>query len=205
MSKEQIRLRMKKERNSMTLEERLLLNPNIDYRLYQTIQYRACTKLFAYLSMGSEVDTWHIICKALKEHKSVFLPRVEGTRMNFYQVFDLDNLVKSKFGIYEPPLEDINRYELPIEDLFPVNSSISETLQHNLMLLPGLAFDMEGNRIGYGAGYYDRYLAQYPEQHFYKIGIAYDLQLVNSCEAKDYDAKVHEILTPTQRIVCNRS
>ncbi|MDF2943696.1 MAG: hypothetical protein K0S01_2554 [Herbinix sp.] len=77
-----------------------------------------------------------------------------------------------------------------------------ETKIDNLMLLPGLAFDPTGNRIGYGAGYYDRYLSTYPPDHFYKIALAYDFQIKEKIIASEYDVKADAILTPTRRIQC---
>ena len=71
------------------------------------------------------------------------------------------------------------------------------------MLLPGLAFDPEGNRIGYGAGYYDRYLAKYPKDYFLKIALAYDFQILKQIKGNEHDVKADMIITPNQIIKCS--
>jgi 5-formyltetrahydrofolate cyclo-ligase len=80
-----------------------------------------------------------------------------------------------------------------------LNSADKETL---LMLLPGLAFDLGGNRIGYGAGYYDRYLSKHQKDHFLKVALAYDFQVYDHLEADEFDIRADLILTPTRLISC---
>lgn len=194
MIKNEIRLKLKEQRDKLTSKERDKLGIAISNRLFQTDAYINCNMIFSYLSFRSEVDTREIIRQSVKEGKEVFIPRVEDKDMDFYKVQDLEGLILSKFGIPEPPKEEKNRYQEQSGLSYP-----------KLMFLPGLAFDLNGNRIGYGAGYYDRYLSAFPLTHFYKIGLAYDFQVVDKIPSDEFDVQVDAIMTPSCLINCNQS
>jgi 5-formyltetrahydrofolate cyclo-ligase len=180
----------------LSVEERKSYSQLIQERLRMTKEYQNCNHLFAFVSFGTEVNTLDIIRQAFIDNKKVSVPKVEAKGMEFYEVHSLDGLISSKFGVPEPLSSEDTRYKTMIHS--------SETEQENrLMLLPGLAFDSTGNRIGYGAGYYDRYLSKFPSNHFYKMAIAYDFQLMEQITAEDYDIKADAIITPTQRIQCS--
>lgn len=192
MTKNEIRLRLKEQRDKITSAEQNKLDKEISNRLFQTKAYQNCKMIFTYLSFRSEVDTRAIIQKSLLDGKDVFLPRVEDKNMDFYQIRNLEGMIISKFGVSEPPKEVINRY----------NKTQDYPVKQNLMLLPGLAFDSKGNRIGYGAGYYDRYLSEFSLTHFYKIGLAYDFQVIENIPTDEFDIKADAILTPDGLINC---
>lgn len=193
MTKEQIRKAMKEQRNRLTGAERSCQNLSLLNRLQTETPYITCESLFAFVSFGTEADTRAILRQAFSDRKKVYAPRVNANGMEFYQIHNLDRLIISKFGVPEPLEEESKRYR-----------GDTEAGSFKVMLLPGLAFDGYGNRVGYGAGYYDRYLDNYPENHFYKIAIAYDFQVVNQIEAEEYDHCVNQILTPTRVIDCYR-
>jgi 5-formyltetrahydrofolate cyclo-ligase len=194
MTKAEIRRDMKILRSNISEVERKDWDATIRRQLQQTEEYQCCKTLFCYVSFGSELDTGPIILQALQEGKVVYVPRVdEKHRMQFYRIHDLGGLQPSRFGVPEPSGEEEKRYQL-------------EAAIHShdipLMLLPGLAFDITGNRIGYGAGYYDRYLLEFHQSHFYKMALCYDFQLIEHIEAQEYDIGVDTIITPTKRIKC---
>lgn len=199
MTKEELRIHMKNKRNSLTPQEFLHQNTEIRNRLFASEEYRSCKLLFTYLSFGSEVDTWEIVKTALSgnsgDKKRVFLPRVEGKLMNFYEVTDLNSLKKSKFGVPEPD----ESHQQP----FDLSGKGMEASAERLMLLPGLAFDPAGNRVGYGAGYYDRYLMGKNKDAFCKLALAYDFQMIDQIQAESFDVKVDSIITPQRSINCN--
>lgn len=196
MTKEQIRIDMKNERNAFSKEERSFQNSEIAKKLYEMDQYRKCTDLFTYVSFQSEVDTREIITDAFLGNKRVFAPRVEGRDMNFYEINDFYSLIPSKFGVPEP------KPGKPYVSTNDINSNDKNDREIRLMLLPGLAFDPEGNRIGYGAGYYDRYLARFSKDYFLKIALAYDFQILKQVNGTEYDVKADMIITPNQIIKC---
>lgn len=191
MTKSEIRILMKNQRNELPKSIRNEYNANILSKLLNLNDYIECDMLFTYLSFGSEIDTIAIINNALKSNKKVYIPRVEGSYMNFYEIDDLNGLIRSKFGILEPEDNFKKKYIKPLS---------SE--KNKLMLLPGLAFDKQGNRIGYGAGYYDKYLSQYNNDEFIKIGLSYDFQLLEHITKEQYDIGADFIVTPEKIYIC---
>ena len=147
-------------------------------RLLASDAYRRCETLFCYVSFRNEVDTHCIIEQALADGKKVAVPRVEGSDMHFYSIASLAELRKSSYGILEPG-EGARR-------AVPENG--------DLMLVPAAAFDTCGYRIGYGGGYYDKYLDGYPDLH--TIGLAYDFQMLDRLPIDDYDRSVTEVICP---------
>lgn len=203
MTKNEMRRQYTVLRDSLSRDEIKRFSGEIHNRLLQTKAYRECGFLLVYLSFRSEVDTRDMIAKALSDGKKVYLPRIVGKDMEFYEIHDLKGLQVSPYGIEEPPEEECNRFtrESPGDIIFGNKKRNQEdTRYHNLMLLPGLAFDTNGNRIGYGAGFYDRYLASHAGMIVYKIGLAYDLQVAEHIEAEAYDVKADCLLTPTRLI-----
>jgi len=194
MVKQEIRSRLLAARNSLSADEKSMHDKKLKEKLFATRQYQKCCNLFCYISFKSEIDTHEIIMQSLADGKRVFVPRVEGRDMEFYQIEGLDGLVASKFGVPEPG-PDNNRI-FSAED-----TADDEQLNANLMILPGLAFDPAGNRIGYGAGYYDRYLQSHKNIGFYRIALAYDFQLIDRIEADEQDVAVDMIITPTKIII----
>ena len=196
MTKEEFRISMRKERNILTRDIHMTLSGAIQSRLFQLEEYRNSSLVFIYVSIKKEVDTRKIIDKMLSEGKLVFVPRAEGKHMNFYQLKDMKDLVTSKFGILEPD----NSCQYPY-----IKKDYEAIAGVRLMLIPGLAFDSYGNRIGYGAGYYDRYLTTYSEDSFVKIGLCFGFQVFDEIVYDTYDVKLDRIITPSRVIECNNN
>ncbi|HHU75013.1 MAG TPA: 5-formyltetrahydrofolate cyclo-ligase [Clostridiales bacterium] len=187
MNKDDIRKNILKERSLLSESQRREFNQAIYQRLINSDLYQKSKIIFAFASFGSEVDTWTILDHAMHEGKRVYLPRVEGKIMNFYELKDIQSLEPSKFGILEPKTEEANRYLVE-----------TDPNQIKVMIMPGLAFDTKGNRIGYGAGYYDKYLNSFPKDHFIKAAIAYDFQIFDYLVSDPYDIPVDIIITPSK-------
>lgn len=188
MTKEQIRTEMKNLRGQLNHEECLAMSEKIQEKLLNSEAYQNCLHLFTFLSFQSEIETRGIIRIALQERKRVYVPRVQHKSMEFYEIQNLNSLIKSKFGIEEP---------IPNKDTLFQGSD-----GEKLMILPGLAFDYYGNRIGYGAGYYDRYLRAHDREHMLKVAVAYDLQLFDELPSDEFDVKADYIITPNKIIKC---
>ena len=143
--------------------------------------------LLTYLAMGSEVETRAIIQAAWEAGKLVALPRVIGPhQMTWYQVDDLDGLEKSKFGVLEPPAQ--RRAE--------VNPKDAGT--HALAIVPGLAFDRRGYRLGYGGGFYDSFLAAFAGT---SVGICRESTLVDKLTVVEkYDVPVDVVITESETL-----
>lgn len=183
MTKEEAREIMKKLRRDMTEQERCRQNEEIRELLLADPVWRESSWFYPFVSYGTEVDTRELIRGLLEEQKQghrihVAVPRVAGKEMDFYEIHDMTELQSGYHGILEPA-----EYCPKVE------------ATEGIMLLPGLAFDREGHRVGYGGGYYDRYLARFggPSLHLYAV--AYDFQIVDHIEAGKHDIPPHRIIT----------
>ncbi len=198
MTKSELRQKMKELRNQLTKEERVRYAEELRQRLTGMELWVRSKQLFTYLSFGTEVDTRNMVEEALSGErgpvKQVYVPRVEGRNMCFYHLTEATLLEPSSFGVPEPVGNNLIPYR--------GRESESEAASPKLMLIPGLAFDLCGNRIGYGAGYYDRYLREHEGEHFVKVGLAYDFQLLERIPSEEQDIRMDYILTPERIIRC---
>lgn len=193
MTKGQIRDRIKDTRSKQSKEDRIHNSKAIHNQLFESEAYRHCSKLFSFVSFGDEVDTKELIARALTDQKTVYVPRVEQKSLEFFEIHDLNRLVPSKFGVPEPEPDYEHIYA-------PLNQAQKDC---SLMVMPGLAFDLRGNRVGYGAGYYDRYLSRFANNQFIKIAVAFDFQVIDQIPAEEFDVIMDAIITPTRIISCN--
>lgn len=152
--------------------------------------------LLCYVSYGSELDTHELIQEALRLGKEVYLPRVlSGHQMEFFRIEAMDELQPGFHGIPEPP-ECCRSYKGIAETgegVAPVTAQYINSGQA-LMVMPGVAYDPYGNRLGYGGGYYDRYLAAHPRFLTYSIGIGYSCQLVEKLPVEETDCKPYQVI-----------
>lgn len=172
-----IRKQMKQLRADMTRTERFEKSMQIFEQLITVPEFKRADRIYTYVSMDNEIDTIMLIDYSLSLEKRVFVPRVSGKDMEFYEISDISELNPGYMGIYEP---DINGKE----------PDYSRT---GFMCMPGLAFDRSYNRIGYGGGFYDRYLSV--ENKLYKAALAYEAQLLESIPAQDGDVRPDMIVT----------
>lgn len=175
--KKRLREEMKRARKALTREEMFSKSSLIFEQLITIPEYKRAEKIYTYVSMNNEADTIMLIDYSLSIEKRVFVPKVRGSEMKFYEISDISELSPGYFGIFEP---DINGKE----------PDYSKT---GLICMPGLAFDREYNRVGYGGGFYDRFLAG--ENKFYKVALAYDFQLVEHITPAASDVKPDMIIT----------
>ncbi len=194
MTKAQIRADQKLLRNQLSIEDQRLLSKEVREQLFQTEAYARCSNIYTFVSFGSEIDTHEIIRKAITDKKTIYVPRVEGKQIEFYRLQDFKLLIRSKYGILEPTVDE-NLLHVPAD------SNLNYNKYYNLMLLPGLAFDVKGNRIGYGAGYYDKFLSLHQDNYFYKIAMGYDFQLLDELPAEEYDRTANMVITPSRQIL----
>ena len=135
--------------------------------------------VYIYVSYGSEADTRHLINALLKLPHRVAVPRVDGKEMEFYEIKSLDGLKPGYNGIPEPASGE----PLPGKDC--------------IMVMPGLVFDQYHGRIGYGGGYYDRYIARHKQERIFKTAIAYNFQVLKDeiIEMEPHDIRPDVIIT----------
>ena len=180
LSKEQIRREILRIRNSLP-ENELIGNSNIiSKRVISTKEFINSLSIGIYYSIGSEVNTFEIIKHSLGMKKAISLPRIiDSDRIVFFKIiensFEDIKMTKGKYGILENSMSD----------------SIIEEM--DLLIVPGIAFDLQGNRIGHGKGYYDRFLSQ--RKANYIIGLAFENQIINKIPKTEYDIPVNVLVT----------
>ncbi|MBB6715336.1 5-formyltetrahydrofolate cyclo-ligase [Clostridium gasigenes] len=180
MEKKEFRNMIIKNRDSLSLVERNLNDNLILETLLKSKMYKESTNIFTFINYGSEVKTKIFIIKALEDGKRIFVPKtVSGTReMKAVEISSLDNLKPDNWGILEPKTF---KGEIDKQCL-------------DLIIVPGVAFDKDGNRIGYGGGYYDRYFSGL-NSRIKKVVLAYDLQIVESLVTEKHDVTIDFIIT----------
>lgn len=181
MDKKELRKHMLQKRNRLEEDYRKHANAAITEAFLHSSVYQACKTLFIYISYSSEVDTNEIITRAISDGKTMLVPLTDqvNKKMDAIQITDFNTqLCKSCCGILEPNFASKEPY--PPEKI-------------DLIVVPGVAFDRRGYRIGYGGGYYDRYLCQSPNAK--TVGFAYEQSLTDEIPSESHDQKVDIILT----------
>lgn len=184
-----IRKEMLSKRNSMAKDEVKEKSKKITDTLKKIPVYKTSKTIMIYLNFGNEIDSSEIIKDCIDSGKTVVLPYCNHTDKSItptkIKSMDID-LTINKMG-YGQPSED---------SLDPVDNS-----EIDLIILPGLAFDRKGFRVGFGAGYYDRFLGKMNYEAT-TIGLAYDYQIVDSfIKMESYDIPVDYVLTEERIIV----
>ena len=175
MRKEMLILRNSIDKCEKEEKDKLIFDKLVNSRLYKDAK-----SIFIYVSYGSEVDTIKIINDALFKGKRVYIPKTikEKKEMIAVNISTLSGLIVDEHGILEPKTVDKNN----IADNF------------DLILMPGLAFDMFGNRVGYGGGYYDRFIHGQKNSNI-KVALSYNIQIVDKITAEEHDIKVNYVIT----------
>lgn len=138
-------------------------------------EYRDSDRLLAYADYNHEVMTGYIIETAWKDGKEVAVPKVVGQDMVFYKLTDFAQLEKGYFGIPEPARGEIVQWE------------------NAVMIMPGVAFDRENHRVGYGGGFYDRFLEKHPQ--IKRVAVAFDFQMMPEVPTEPTDISPEVIVT----------
>lgn len=164
-------------RNDLTKDIKDSLDERIYLRVMDYLQKNKPKCVLCYASYGSEVATYAIIEYLLKNEINVCLPRVNGDEMEFYTIDSLDDLEEGYKGIYEPKMECKLYTPCGSETIF----------------IPGVVFDRRLFRIGYGKGFYDRYLGRF--YGLKRVGIAYSCQVVDKISIDKWDKGLDLIIT----------
>lgn len=188
--KKNLRSAYLKKRNEMEPEKRKAASAKIKEWVFANKRFKAAKTVFVYASYKSEVETKELIQGALRLGKRVAVPKVNGEEMNFYAIQSWEELFPGYQGILEPQTAEK-------EPVIPVDSDV--------MLLPGAVFDRKGGRIGYGGGYYDRYLDKVFEIYGhqpYRMALAFACQISpKKIPAEEHDKKMDCILTERRVIM----
>lgn len=175
MDKKELRRTIRERKRAMTEEEILQRSARLGQLFAQSDAYKAAKTIYGYLPYNQEVRTVPMLEQALRDGKKVAVPKVYGEEMKFLYLDDLTRVAKGYAGIPEPIADG------PVAD--------DETA---LVLMPGLAFDPEGHRIGYGGGFYDKFLAAEPDHP--TLALCYEFQMLPKLDTEEHDIPVDTVL-----------
>ncbi|MCI7808123.1 5-formyltetrahydrofolate cyclo-ligase [bacterium] len=175
MDKKQLRRMIRERKRAMTEAEIQSRSEALAQLLYASEAYRNAKTIYGYLPYNQEVRTVPMLEQALRDGKQVAVPKVFGDEMKFLYLQDLTQVAKGYAGIPEPIADE------------PVAEDKTA-----LVLMPGLAFDPKGHRIGYGGGFYDKFLAAEPDHP--TLALCYEFQLLPKLETEEHDIPVDVVL-----------
>lgn len=181
MRKPQLRKHFLKLRESLSYDEWLEKSKRICEILINSEYFQRAKKIAFYYPIKKEVSPLFAFERAIKTGKEAYFPytHLKAKKLTFHRVFDLKELVPGTFNIPEPPL----------------SSPEIKPLELDLILVPGLAFDREKGRLGYGGGFYDRVLKDISKGGPLKIGLAFSFQVIERLPLEPFDVKMDFILT----------
>lgn len=181
MDKKEIRNNIKNLKKALTPDEINCLSIQVLEKLYESDEYKDADVIYSYYSYNSEVLTSPLMTRAWEDGKKVAVPLVVGERMKFIRINSHEDVTPGYMGIPEP--KDTQGEECSDSNV--------------LMIMPGIAFDRSFNRIGYGGGFYDRYLSDHRNVMFTKVALCYDFQIVDEAlPVEEFDEPVDVIISP---------
>lgn len=174
-------------RKALTAHERSELDGCITQKLLTTSEYEKASTVLTYVSVSTEVSTRQFIKQSLSDGKTVAVPRcLPQHRLEFVAVTSLEQLVPAPFNLLEPPKE------LP--------ALTEDTIEASICIVPAFLVDIKGYRLGYGAGFYDRFLSTYPGK---KICLAYHSNLSKILlPHTEFDVPVDMVITESNILTC---
>lgn len=180
--KKKLRKKIQNKRNSLPVLDRKKRSKIIAEKFFSTVYYNDSNNILIYYPFRSEIDVTIIIRQALKNKKNIILPGVYNRKLKLFYINNLKKqLEMGAYGIMEP-ITGLCR-AAKISDI-------------DLVIVPGLVFDKNLNRLGYGGGFYDRLLPLIPAG-VKKIAPCFDIQVVESIPVSEHDIKVDLLITDT--------
>ena len=175
MDKKTLRKQIREQKRAMTPEQITTASEKLVQMFLDTELYRQAKTIYGYLPYNQEVRTVPILEQALADGKKVAVPKVCGEEMKFIYLTDLTQVAEGYAGIPEPIADG------------PVGDDPTA-----LVLMPGMAFTKDGQRMGYGGGFYDKFLAEEPNHP--TIALCYDFQIFESLPTEEFDIPVDCVL-----------
>ncbi|WP_026039099.1 5-formyltetrahydrofolate cyclo-ligase [Sporolactobacillus vineae] len=186
MSREKVTLRKKILSELEEMDQPLFQAKcaRIHRRLFKEAQWLQAQMIAVTLSMGKEIETTRIISRAWEENKGVAVPKCDPRRkeLTFYRIHSLDQLAEGFYGLKEP---------------IPERTTVVTPEQLDLVIVPGVVFDPSGNRIGYGGGYYDRFLSGYRGR---TVSLLLEMQLAGTLPSEKHDRRIDQLITEDRTI-----
>lgn len=172
MTKQEIRQNIKIKRVQMSEDSHREMSSKVLTKLFSLEEYVASNTMYVYVDTQGEVGTKNLILQAFDQGKEVAVPKIEDGVMNFYEISSLDDLAPGYFGILEPEVKRIPRTP-------------------DIVIVPGVAFSKSKERLGYGGGFYDRFL----KDNVTKVALAFEFQILDELPVEEHDIKMDMIIT----------
>ncbi len=175
MDKKELRAAIRAKKRAMSEEQIRCASETLGELFRQSELYRQADTVYGYLPYNQEVRTVPMLEQAIRDGKKVAVPKVDGEQMRFLYIEDFSQVARGYAGIPEPVADG------------PVAED-----KEALVLMPGLAFDKEGRRIGYGGGFYDKFLASEPKHP--TLALCYSFQMFEKLDTEEFDIPVDCVL-----------
>ena len=175
MDKKELRKKIREQKRAMTEEQIVAASARLGELFLACEQYKNAKTIYGYLPYNQEVRTVPMLEQAMKDGKRVAVPKCYGEEMRFIYMDDLSKVEKGYANIPEPIADE------------PVAEDKTA-----LVLMPGMAFTADGKRMGYGGGFYDKFLAAEPDHP--TVALCYDFQMVEDLPTEEYDIPVDCVL-----------
>ena len=187
LEKQRLREERLAARETLSEQERCALDGCITQKLLATPEYAEAATVLTYVSVSSEVSTRMFIEGALRDGKTVAVPRcLPGHRLEFVAISSLDQLAPAPFNLLEPPKD--------------LSALTEDQMNNSICIVPALLVDTKGYRLGYGAGFYDRFLSTYSGK---KICLAYQQNLSKTMlPHTEFDVAVDMVITESDVLAC---
>ncbi len=186
MDKQAIRQAVLKQRQQLAPSDHALLSCQVLDRLVVQDFFQSAQKIASYSAIRQEVDADLLLEQCQLAHRQIFLPRVVGDTLAFHAVASRAELVVGAFGVCEPL----------------ACGEAAALADFDLVIVPGVAFDVNGYRLGYGKGFYDRFLAVKPEATV-TVGLCFDFQVFERLPSEAHDQSLDYVLTEKRIIPCH--
>ncbi len=187
--KQTLKQKILEKRNALSKDELIDKSDKVRDNLFSLKEFENSKKILFFVSFNSEVDTKNMIKELLdKKNKTILVPYVikKDYKLHISELKDFNDLGPKTFNILEPKKEKIMEFDKKELDI---------------VIVPGIVFDKNGNRIGHGYGYYDRFLKTIKKETV-KIGLAFDFQLIEKIPEEKHDVPMDIIVTDKEIIRC---
>lgn len=182
-TKKEIRANIKKKRASLPAEVRQAFSTKITEAVLSHPLYQDADEIYCYVSFGDEVSTLELLTACWDSEKKVAVPKIlEVGTMEFFYIDSIEELSEGYYGIQEP--KEINQADG----------------RNVLVIMPGVAFDKQGGRLGYGKGFYDKYLQRHPGYH--RMALAFEIQCMDFVPTDVHDIHPELIVTEKESYIC---
>lgn len=182
MTKQQIRKEMLMKRSLLAKEDIRRASDIIGTQILHTDAFRHAQNICLYMPIKNEIDFTYLFDEILEQDKQIWLPKIINNQMDFYMYSGKEQMTEGAFHIQEP-----------------VSDVVLDSKSDTFIIMPGAVFSEDGNRIGYGGGYYDRYMTLHPQCTY--VAVCYDFQILDTIPNEAHDKKPSFIISEKRMLL----